>query len=116
MLQYRVTMPAASSAKSANPRDERGTVRLDVRMKGSLREHGHSSFSVDVVDLSASGCRLDTSCLIEPGTRVWLKFPRLGALVTTVMWRDGFRYGCSFDQPLHMAVFDHIVKRHRRAD
>lgn len=105
-------MSAAASSISDSPHDERATVRLNVRMQGSLREHGHSSFQVDVIDLSASGCRLDTSCLMEPGTRVWLKFPSLASLATTVMWRDGYRYGCAFDQPLHMAVFDHIAKRH----
>ncbi len=108
-------MPGAAPAISTIPRDERVAVRLDVRMKGSLREHGHSSFQVDVIDLSATGCQLDTSCLLEGGTRVWLKFPRLAALATTVMWRDGYRYGCAFDQPLHIAVFDHIAKRHGMA-
>lgn len=108
-------MPSANTAFHRTVREERTTVRLDVRMKGSLREHGSSSFMVDVLDLSATGCRFETACALDIGARVWLKFPRLTALPTTVMWRDGYLYGCAFEQPLHMAVFDHIVKRHRRA-
>ena len=106
-------MSGWSSAVRLKPRDDRSAIRLDVRMKGSLRQLGSSSFDVDVIDLSATGCRIDTSCSLKDGASVWLKFPRLAPLETRVMWRDGYRYGCAFVNPLHMAVFDHICRRYR---
>lgn len=93
--------------------DGRRAERLDVRMKASLRESGCTKFNVDVLDMSVSGFRIETAYSIAPSTRVWLTIPGLAALEAIVAWQDRYRYGCYFVDPLHIAVFDHIVAHHR---
>ena len=85
--------------------------RLDVRMTGSLREQGSSKFEVDVLDMSVSGCRLETSFLLNPGAKVWITIPGLSALEAEITWRRNYSYGCRFTSLLHAAVLDHIVAR-----
>lgn len=94
-------------------REPRRAERLRVRMDAGLREPGSSlRFDVDVVDLSVVGFRCETSFTLRPGNRVFLTIPTLGPIAAVVAWQRGLAYGCSFETPLHNAVFDHIVARH----
>jgi PilZ domain len=95
--------------------DGRRAQRLDVQMKASLRETGCTKFNVDVLDMSVSGFRFETAYSIAPSTRVWLTIPGLAAQEAVVAWQDRFRYGCYFVNPLHIAVFDHVIAHHRRS-
>lgn len=91
--------------------DQRRALRRAVRLCAQLRDRGSGgAFDIDVVDLSLTGFRAETSFTLWPGTTVWLRMPGFSALEAKVAWRDGFRYGCAFAQPLHPAVFDHIVR------
>ncbi len=94
--------------------DGRRAERLDVRMKASLRESGCTKFNVEVLDMSVSGFRFETAYSIAPSSRVWLTIPGLTALEAIVAWQDRYRYGCYFVDPLHIAVFDHIIAHQRR--
>lgn len=89
-------------------------MRLDVRMKARLREPQSTRFDVDVIDLSVTGCRLETSAVLKPGSRIFITVPGIAPLEATVAWKEHFRYGCAFSQPLHNAVLDHIAKKHRK--
>lgn len=96
--------------------DNRRAVRLDVRMGAVLREAGSLfKFEVDVIDLSVTGVRFETSFTLKRGNQVYMTFPKLAPLEATVAWGRGFVYGCEFDHPLHNAVFDHIVAQYRKA-
>jgi hypothetical protein len=97
--------------KSAD--DGRMAQRLDIRLKAALRECGAGKFEVDVIDMSVSGCRLETSFTLIPGTRAWITIPGLAAIEIEVAWKDLYVYGCRFLSPLHPAVLDHIA-RHKR--
>jgi hypothetical protein len=101
---------------SAGPYTARLAQRLNVRIKGSLRETGSGKFDIDVLDMSVSGCRVETSFVLSLGKRVWITFPGLSSIEAEIAWRRDFRYGCRFMAPLHAAVLDHIVARHRAAD
>ncbi|TPG16665.1 pilus assembly protein PilZ [Sphingomonas koreensis] len=90
--------------------DHRRALRKAVKLSAQLRDRGTTKFSIDVVDLSTSGFRAETSFTLYEGNRVWLTLPGLAGLEATVAWRDGYTYGCAFGQPLHPAVFDHIVR------
>jgi len=88
-------------------------MRFDVRFAAGLREPGTSQrFSVDIIDLSVSGFRCETSFTLNPGQCVYITIPSLGALEAKVIRRNRFDYGCAFEHPLHPAVFDHIVRIH----
>jgi hypothetical protein len=89
--------------------ENRRALRKSVKMRAFLRDRGQTRFEIDVVDLSQSGFRAETSFTLWPGTIVWLTLPGLAPLESVVAWRDKFKYGCAFAKPLHPAVFDHIV-------
>ena len=89
--------------------ESRRALRRAVRMRAYLRDRGTTRFLIDVVDLSVTGFRAETSFTLWPGTTVWLKMPDLEGLEAVVAWRDKFKYGCAFVKPLYPAVFDHIV-------
>lgn len=89
--------------------DSRRALRKAVKMRAHLRDRGTTRFEIDVVDLSTTGFRAQTSFTLWPGQTVWLTLPGLAGLEAVVAWRDKFRYGCAFAKPLHPAVLDHIV-------
>ena len=100
--------PAALADADGND-DSRHALRRAVKMRAHLRDRGQTKFEIDVVDLSSSGFRAETSFTLWPGTIVWLTLPGLAPLEAVVAWRDKFRYGCAFAKPLHPAVLEHIV-------
>ncbi len=91
--------------------DGRRAMRLDVKIKAGLREAGSFKFEVQVIDISVTGFRIETSFNMETGSRVFLNLPGLEGKEANVMWRDGFVYGCAFTTSLHPAVLDHVVAR-----
>lgn len=97
-------------------RDNRYATRVDLCAEAQLREFGSSHrFEVKIEDLSLTGARISTGFRLSHGQPVMIALPGLAPLHARVAWVDGFRYGCAFDRALHIAVFDHLVGRHRRA-
>ena len=93
--------------------ESRRSTRLDVRFGAGLREPGSPKrFPIDILDLSLTGFRCETTFKLFPGNAVFVTIPSLGAIEATVAWADGYIYGCKFDRPLHNAVFDHIARTH----
>ncbi|MCM8731200.1 pilus assembly protein PilZ [Hephaestia sp. GCM10023244] len=90
--------------------DNRHALRKPVRLKAQLRDRGTTRFEIDILDLSTTGFRAETSFTLWPDHIVWLTLPGLSSLEATVAWRDGLHYGCAFTNPLHPAVFDHLVR------
>jgi hypothetical protein len=104
----------AELSSGSDDAENRRALRKGVKMRARLRDRGATRFEVDVVDLSLSGFRAETSFTMWPGTSVWLTMPGLASLEAKVAWRDGVTYGCAFAKPLHPAVFDHIVALSQR--
>lgn len=97
--------------------EHRRTIRLDVKFSACLREPGSAQkFDVDVIDLSMTGFRFETSFTIRPGSKVFVTIPGMSALEATVAWGRGFVYGAQFNQPLYPGVFDLIAARHKKID
>jgi hypothetical protein len=94
--------------------DGRRAERLVVNIQATLRETGSVKYLVDLLDLSVTGFRIKTSYNLPIGMRVWLNLPKLEGRQSTVMWRDGYIYGCAYEQPLHTAVFDHIIRHYNQ--
>ncbi len=103
-------------ASSVGSWENRQTMRLGVRFSACLREPGSSlKFEVDVIDLSETGLRFETSFTIRPGSRIFVTIPGTSTLDAVVQWAHGYVYGAEFARPLHSAVFDLISARHRKA-
>ena len=96
------------------PDEHRNTMRLDVRFNACLREPGSAQkFEVDVIDLSMTGFRFETSFTLKPGNKVFVTIPGVNTLEASVAWGRGYIYGAQFNNALHPGVFDLIAKRHR---
>ncbi|MEH3035308.1 MAG: pilus assembly protein PilZ [Sphingomonas adhaesiva] len=102
-------IPFPTTSADSESEESRHALRRAVTMRAHLRDRGTTRFEIDVIDLSVTGFRAQTSFTLWPGTTVWLTLPGLAALEAVVAWRDKTRYGCAFSKPLHPAVFDHIV-------
>jgi hypothetical protein len=89
--------------------ERRRTPRVAISLGASLRERGRSAFTVQMVDLSASGCRVEIGSDLEVGAWVWLKLPGLEPRYSRIAWsRAGFA-GIEFEAPLHDAVIDALA-------
>lgn len=100
----------ATRVPVAQPSDNRATLRRDVRLDARVRDRNASRFSVRVVDLSRTGFRGETAFTIRPGSTIWITLPGLQSLEAQVAWQRGEHIGAAFRQPLHPAVFEHIVE------
>lgn len=106
-----VTMASKAGLGQRWDHDGRRAERLDVKLKAALRASGAAKFEIDVLDISVVGFRFDAVCSLNVGDRVWLTIPGMGGLESIVVWRENFHYGNAFAVPLHMAVFDHVLKQ-----
>lgn len=109
MEQPRFTPPFTPLDQDETGDDHRRALRKAIKVRAHLRDRGQTRFEIDVVDLSLSGFRAQTSFTLWPGTIVWLTLPGMAPLESVVAWRERSTYGCAFAKPLHAAVFEHIV-------
>ncbi|HWK34998.1 PilZ domain-containing protein [Sphingomonas sp.] len=105
-------LPEARTRRAA-PQEVRATLRKPVRFKARLREGAAVRFDILVHDLSITGLRGETALHLRVGATVWVTLPGLSGLETVVVWRRGDQFGARFVQPLHPAVFEHIVEAGR---
>ncbi len=93
------------------PPRERNADRVPVAVRADVRQRGASAVSVQILDLSTHGFRIDTHLTLENGTQIWVRLPGLEAMPARIAWIEGHLAGCAFDRPLHPAVLDMIVAR-----
>lgn len=91
---------------------QRQSERVPVQFDAGLRPRGGASaVSVQILDLSAHGFRIDSQLDLAVGTDVWLRLPGLEPCHAKVAWTEGYFAGCKFERPLHPAVVDMIISR-----
>lgn len=94
--------------------ENRDRVRAAFRIAATLRDRASNKFSVQLIDLSVTGFQAEAHPSLDPGAIVWLTIPGMQGLEATIMWRRRQVVGARFNQPLHPAVFDHLVARRPR--
>jgi hypothetical protein len=62
-------------------------------------------------DISTTRFRIASFPACRPEIAVRIRIPGLQMLNANVVWKEGDAVGCDFTQPLHVAVFDHIVRQ-----
>ena len=90
--------------------DNRCALRRAVKLRARLRDRSATRFEISVLDLSLTGFRAETLHRVHPGTLVWITLPGFSGLEAQVAWQQNEHIGCAFRQPLHPAVFEHIVE------
>jgi len=102
-------------ASKALKSEHRRTLRLGVQFSAGIREPGTAQrFQVEVIDLSVTGFRFETSFTLRPEQKIFVTIPGVNTLEAIVQWGRGYIYGAAFERPLYNAVFDHIAAKHRK--
>lgn len=104
-LSIQVTVPGPEKKARNSP-------RVPVSLDAGLRPRGgYSVVSVQILDLSTHGFRIESSLDLSIGMDVWLRLPSLEPCHAKVAWVEGYIAGCAFERPLHPAVLDMILSR-----
>lgn len=93
------------------PKPDRNIQRRNATTQVELRRIGQLKFTVNVHDVSLTGCRVELVERPRVGEVMQIKFPGLEVLDATVCWVDGFVAGLQFNRPFHPAVFDLLMAR-----
>ena len=63
-----------------------------------------------LTDLSETGFKLAWLPDYSPGQPLKIRIPGMQMLKAKIAWHQGKQIGCAFESPLHVAVFEHIVR------
>jgi hypothetical protein len=86
--------------------------RGDVQIDADIREVGGGKHKVKIVDLSRSGFRIFSLTYIKIDRIIYLTFPGFTPLEAEIAWHENDHYGCRFTSQLHIAIYDHIMKKY----
>lgn len=87
----------------------RNIERYPLAVDAQIRR-GNARSTVRIIDISATGVRLQAAQSLKQGEVFWLKLPGIEPRETRVAWANQFVVGCEFLQPLHVSVLDNIVR------
>jgi PilZ domain. len=97
--------------------EEDGTVERDGRAGVSLlcevRQGSRPWKAARLEDLSPGGFRIAWLPDARPDLPLRIRIPGMQMLSAQVRWKRESAIGCEFAKPLHVAVFDHIVRSSR---
>lgn len=98
--------PTNGQAESRTPR----SARVGVSILCEVRQGTRPWKQARLEDLSPGGFRI--AFLPDARTEVpmRIRIPGLQLLSARICWSRNGAVGCEFDEPLHVAVFDHIVR------
>lgn len=66
---------------------------------------------VHLEDLSPTGFRITGLSQPSLGKALSIRIPEMQLLSAQIRWHRGIEVGCEFAAPLHVAVFDHLVRK-----
>ena len=103
--------PNPDSSDVDNPHyNFREFLREPVRIAAELLVSQGYRFKVSVLDLSASGFRIETSNHIPADRKIYLTIPGFQPLQASIAWSECDQFGCEFSHKLHSSIFEHISK------
>lgn len=93
----------------------RGSNRAALVLACEVRQGTRSWQLVHLEDLSPTGFRIVG--LSQPSTikPLSIRIPGMQLLSAQIRWHRGNEVGCEFANPLHVAVFDHLVRHANQA-
>ncbi len=105
-------MPIAAELirKEGDQPDTRRAPRTEIALRAGFRKSGYETSKADILDISSTGFRIDSSMALGAGSDVWLKLPGFEPKHARVVWVDGYKAGCEFVSPFYDAVFDNFLR------
>lgn len=92
-------------------RKSRLAERRDVLIGVKVRRPGETWFSSRITDMSVTGFRLQSFMKLSVGSELWIMLPGFEGRRARVLWVKAHESGCTFERPLHPAIFDYIIQR-----
>ena len=89
----------------------RRAFRIAISADVGLRGRGRNSYRVRAIDLSTDGCSVELVERPSVGDRMSVRFDGLEVLEADVCWVEGHRAGLMFQNRVHPAVLDLLLKR-----
>jgi hypothetical protein len=87
--------------------------RAEVTLICEVRQGGGPWKAARLSDISQAGFLIALLPDCKPGSPLRIRIPGLQVLNAKARWQRGKSVGCEFDEPLHVAVFEHIVRQCR---
>lgn len=89
------------------PREPRALIALDCEVRQGSRPWKRARLE----EISPSGFRMKRFPEFSAQLPLRVRIPGLQLLTAEVRWHKGNAIGCAFASPLHVAVFEHIVRQ-----
>lgn len=99
--------PEANDDLVGQGRERRAPVTLDCEVRQGTRPWKRARLE----EISPSGFRIGRFSDCSPQLPLRIRIPGLELLSATVRWQTDGVVGCEFVAPLHVAVFEHIVRK-----
>ena len=107
-------MPLSNAPDSrAAPEQMRESNRALISLSCEVRQGTRAWQRIVLKDLSATGFRISGLAHPDPAKLLSIRIPGMQLLSAKIRWNTGIAVGCEFTAPLHIAVFDHLVRQTR---
>jgi hypothetical protein len=103
-LQHNPIPLPADVERGANP-------RVEVALICEVRQGTRPWAKVRLEDISQAGFKIAWLPFVSPKVPLKVRIPGLEMLTAEIRWQNGKAVGCSFIEPLHIAVFEHIARQ-----
>lgn len=94
----------------SSPDNARTGTRAPITLRCEVRQGTRPWQAVVLEDLSETGFRIVGLAHADPAKAVSIRIPNLQLLTAQIRWVSGATVGCAFAAPLHVAVFEHLVR------
>jgi hypothetical protein len=108
MLMNRIPL-----AQSFQSKVDRGEKRAAITIRCEVRQGTRPWQLVLLEDLSPSGFRISGLAYADLTKLLSIRMPGMQLQSARLCWHIGPLVGCEFTCPLHIAVFEHLVKQTR---
>jgi hypothetical protein len=90
--------------------------RADVSLVCEVRQGTRAWQKVTLDDISQSGFRIARFPGANVDIPLRIRIPGIQLLTAHIRWKEAMAVGCEFGEPLHVAVFENIVRQARIGD
>ena len=89
----------------------KSAARAELCLRCEVRQGSRAWKLIRLEDLSQAGFRIAWLPEASVGQTLKIRIPGLEPLSADVRWVRGKTVGCEFTAPLHVAVFEHILRQ-----
>lgn len=87
----------------------RASARQEVHLSATVLSGTGEQITVEMTDISDSGCQVRKSAALEEGSVLRLTIPSFTSFAATVVWAEDDVMGLRFEKRLHPMILDQIL-------